>query len=224
VRFEVSKVLDAIEARLTTDPALARAVVDLSEIVRYADLDGGRPASMLRLGLVIDALGRHVAEESVPVYAVVPRSLLSDADLTSNERMVVRRWADDGVVEVVPELGDRVLEVAELIGLPVLTRSRAEQYRDRRPWVDEPGRLLAAVPGKALFDPRLIRFTTGMRKKSWNHNCIALGLASGFIEPLESTSIHLVMIAVTRLLQNFPMRHGIAAAAQRFNAQPRGGV
>lgn len=147
MRFEVSKVLDAIEARLTTDPALARAVVDLSEVVRYADLDGGRPASMLRLGLVIDALGRHVAEENVPVYAVVPRALLSDADLTSNERMVVRRWADDGVVEVVPQMGDRVLEVAELLGLPVLTRSRAEQFRDGRPWVDEPGRLLAAVPG-----------------------------------------------------------------------------
>jgi hypothetical protein len=147
VRFEVSKVLDAIEARLTTDPALARAVVDLSEIVRYADLDGGRPASMLRLGLVIDALGRHVSEENVPVYAVVPRGLLSDADLTSNERMVVRRWADDGVVEVVPQLDDRVYEVAELLGLPVLTRARGEQFRDRRPWVEEPGRLLAAVPG-----------------------------------------------------------------------------
>jgi hypothetical protein len=102
---------------------------------------------MLRLGQVVDALGRHVAEENVPVYAVVPRALLSDPDLTSNERMVVRRWADDGVVEVVPEMEDRVLEVAELIGLPVLTRSRAEQFRDRRPWVDEPGRLLAAVPG-----------------------------------------------------------------------------
>jgi hypothetical protein len=147
VRFEVSKVLDAIEARLTTDPALARAVVDLAEVVRYADLDGGRPASMLRLGLVIDALGRHVAEENVPVYAVVPRSLLSDADLTSNERMVVRRWADDGIVEVIPQVQDRVLEVAELLGLPVLTRVRAEQFRDGRPWVDEPGRLLAAVPG-----------------------------------------------------------------------------
>ncbi|GAA2546887.1 hypothetical protein GCM10010435_15170 [Winogradskya consettensis] len=147
LRFEVSKVLDAIEGRLTTDPALARAVIDLSEIVRYADLDGGRPASLLRLGLVIDALGRHVAEENVPVYAVVPRGLLSDADLTSNERMVVRRWADDGVVEVVPQLDDRVLEVAELLGLPVLTRTRAEQFRDRRPWVEDPGRLLAAVPG-----------------------------------------------------------------------------
>jgi hypothetical protein len=147
VRFEVSKVLDAIEARLTTDPALARAVVDLSEVVRYADLDGGRPASMLRLGLVIDALGRHVSEENVPVFAVTPRGLLSDGDLTSNERMVVRRWADDGKVEVVPQLDDRVYEVAELLGLPVLTRSRGEQFRAVRPWVGEPGRLLAAVPG-----------------------------------------------------------------------------
>src|SRR3954466_5924952 len=143
VRFEVSKVLDAIEARLTTDPALARAVVDLAEVVRYADLDGGRAASMLRLGLVIDALGRHVAEENVPVYPIAPRGLLSDADLTSNERMVVRRWADDGKVEVVPQLDDRIFEVAEMLGLPVLTRTRGDQFRGRRPWVDEPGRLPA---------------------------------------------------------------------------------
>jgi hypothetical protein len=148
VRFEVSKVLDAIEARLTTDPALARAVVDLSEIVRYADLDGGRPASSVRLGLVVDALGRYFAEENVPVYVISPRGLLSDTDLTSNERMVIRRWADDGKVEVVPVLDDRVFEVAELLGVPVLTRTRGEQFRSRRPWVDEPGRLLAAIAGE----------------------------------------------------------------------------
>ncbi|MBM2621181.1 FHA domain-containing protein [Actinoplanes sp. LDG1-06] len=146
MRFEVSKVLDAIEARLTTDPALARAVVDMSEIIRYADLDGGRPASSVRLGLVIDALGKRVSEENVPVYVVAPRGLLSDTDLTSNERMVIRRWADDGKVEVVPQLDDRVFEVAELLGLPVLTRTRGN--RDRHPWVEEPGRLLAAVAGE----------------------------------------------------------------------------
>ena len=148
MRFEVSKVLDAIEARLSTDPALARAVVDMSEIVRYADLDGGRPASAVRLGMVIDALGQRVAEENVPVYVVAPRGLLSDTDLTSNERMVVRRWADDGKVEVVPVLDDRVFEVAEMLGVPVLTRSRGDQFRARRPWVDEPGRLLAAIAGE----------------------------------------------------------------------------
>ncbi|MEU4426306.1 FHA domain-containing protein [Actinoplanes sp. NPDC024001] len=145
MRFEVSKVLDAIEARLTTDPALARGVVDLSEVVRYADLDGGRPASLVRLGLLVDALGRHVAEENVPVYAIAPRGLISDTDLTSNERMVVRRWADDGKIEVVPQIDDRVLEVAEMLGLPVLTRDREDRFRDRRPWVTDPGRLLALV-------------------------------------------------------------------------------
>ncbi|MEU4559660.1 FHA domain-containing protein [Actinoplanes sp. NPDC023936] len=159
MRFEVSKVLDAIEVRLTTDPALARAVVDLSEVVRYADLDGGRPASLVRLGLLVDALGRYVAEENVPVYAVAPRGLISDTDLTSNERMVVRRWADDGKIEVVPQLDDRVLEVAEMLGLPVLTRDREDRFRDRRPWVADPGRLLALVSnqGGPTLVPRVGR-------------------------------------------------------------------
>ena len=62
--------------------------------------------------------------------------------------MVVRRWADDGKFEVVPQLDDRVLEVAEMLGLPVLTRDREDRHRDRRPWVADPGRLLALVSGQ----------------------------------------------------------------------------
>lgn len=134
MRFEVSRVLDAIERQLSTDPVVARGVVDLAEIVRLVDLDGGRPASLLRLGQVIDALARHLGEDGVAVYVVVGRPLLSDAELSSNERMVIRRWADDGLVEVLPDAGDRVLEVAELTGLPVLTRR-------------EPGRWLAPTAG-----------------------------------------------------------------------------
>ncbi|HZN75493.1 MAG TPA: FHA domain-containing protein [Micromonosporaceae bacterium] len=134
MRFEVSRVLDAIEKQLSTDPVVARAVVDLAEVLRYTDLDAGRPASLLRLGLVIDALARHLGEESVSVYVVADRAVLSDSDLTSNERMAIRRWADDGLVEVLPAAGERVFEVAELTGLPVLTRQ-------------EPGRWLAPVPG-----------------------------------------------------------------------------
>ncbi|MDG4767587.1 FHA domain-containing protein [Solwaraspora sp. WMMD406] len=147
MRFEVSKVLDAIERRLSTDPATARAVVDLAEVVRYVDFDNGRPANMLRLGQLVDALGREVAEENVPVYVVVHRGLLSDADLTSNERMVARRWADDGLVEVLANPADRLLEVAELLGLPVLSRNRFEGLRGRYQWLGQPGRLLAPLPG-----------------------------------------------------------------------------
>ncbi|MER5453309.1 FHA domain-containing protein [Micromonospora sp. NPDC002389] len=148
MRFEISKVLDAIEGRVCTDPQLVRAVIDLAEVIRYQDLDGGRPASTLRLGMVIDALARSLEEDTVPVYAVVHRGVLSDADLTSNERMVVRRWADDGLVEVLDNPGDRMLEVADLLGLPVLSRVRFDGLRGRYPWlVDQPGRALAPVPG-----------------------------------------------------------------------------
>ncbi|MGV9982289.1 FHA domain-containing protein [Micromonospora wenchangensis] len=148
MRFEISKVLDAIEGRVCTDPSLARAVLDLAEVIRYQDLDGGRPASLLRLGMVIDALSRELAEDSVPVYAIVHRALLSDADLTSNERMVVRRWADDGLVEVLDNPGDRMLEVADLLGLPVVSRVRFDGLRGRFPWlVEQPGRVVAPVPG-----------------------------------------------------------------------------
>ena len=79
--------------------------------------------------------------------------------------------------------------------------------------------LLSGVEGKVLTEPRVIRFKTGRRKKSWNKNCIAMGLASGFLEPLESTSIHMIMTAVTRLLQLFPHGEIKQSIVDEYNTQ-----
>jgi tryptophan halogenase len=81
--------------------------------------------------------------------------------------------------------------------------------------------LLANLDGKPLADPRLIKFTTGMRKKAWNRNVIAVGLAGGFLEPLESTSIHLVQAAVSQLIEFFPDTGFSAADIDEYNRQSR---
>ena len=85
---------------------------------------------------------------------------------------------------------------------------------------DEARKILTeGLEGEALFEPRLIRFKAGRRRTTWVKNCVAIGLSSGFIEPLESTSIHLIMIAVTRLLQSFPFGGISPALRNRFNQQ-----
>lgn len=79
--------------------------------------------------------------------------------------------------------------------------------------------LISEIEGETLIQPRLIRYRTGRRRKTWDKNVVALGLSSGFVEPLESTSIHLIMIGVTRLMQLFPFGGISQVVVDRYNRQ-----
>jgi hypothetical protein len=156
VRFEVSRVMDTIEQRLTTDVTLAQAVVDLADVARFVALDGGRPINLLRLGMVVDALSRYLIDAGAMLYPVVGREALSEAALTSKERMVLGRWADDGLIEVTPVVADRVVEIADFTGLPLIVVRDQPQFAARFPWlVDSPERVLRLTPraGGAVLTP-----------------------------------------------------------------------
>ncbi|HTF94624.1 MAG TPA: tryptophan halogenase family protein [Cellvibrio sp.] len=81
--------------------------------------------------------------------------------------------------------------------------------------------LMSRLDGKAMAEPRQLRFTAGMRKKCWEKNCVAIGLSSGFLEPLESTSIHLIQMGISKLLGKFPRDDMSSLLIDSYNKEMR---
>jgi tryptophan halogenase len=81
--------------------------------------------------------------------------------------------------------------------------------------------LLDSIEGEPLMTPRIIPFTTGIRKKSWNKNCLSLGLAQGFVEPLESTAIHLVSKTIAYFIRMFPTKQTNQTLIDEYNRRVR---
>ncbi|MDO6421933.1 tryptophan halogenase family protein [Saccharophagus degradans] len=81
--------------------------------------------------------------------------------------------------------------------------------------------LLGSVEGGLRTEPRLVKFKTGRSVKQWNKNCVSIGLASGFLEPLESTSLHLIQSAVTRLIRMLPADEIQQPIVDEYNRQSK---
>ncbi|MEJ0061493.1 MAG: tryptophan halogenase family protein [Terricaulis sp.] len=77
--------------------------------------------------------------------------------------------------------------------------------------------LIASLDGEPLADPWMLKFKAGRRRKTWHKNCCAIGLSAGFMEPLESQSIHLIQVGISRLMTLFPDRRHAQSEVDRYN-------
>ncbi|MBL4942154.1 MAG: tryptophan 7-halogenase [Colwellia sp.] len=103
--------------------------------------------------------------------------------------------------------------------IPLQTRMgngsvHCSEFIDEQSAMDE---LLGDVDGELLTEPRVINFNVGRREKFMHKNCVAIGLSAGFLEPLESTSLHLIQRAIMRLVSHFPNKHCDEINAKQFN-------
>lgn len=123
------------ERRLTLDTSAAEYVIDVANVVREPALGGERAADLARLAGVLDALADFARDPAVQVYAITDRSLLTDGRLTAAERHDLGRWYADGKLEVLPRADDRILELADALGLRVVSADNFLDFHRAYPWI-----------------------------------------------------------------------------------------
>lgn len=105
--------------------------------------------------------------------------------------------------------------------IPLQTRTGNGLVYSSRFCSDDDARatLLGNITGETITEPLQLKFKTGRRVNAWHKNCVAIGLSSGFVEPLESTSIHLIDTALVRLMRLFPFSGAMEPLAEQFNQE-----
>ncbi|SEA08938.1 tryptophan halogenase family protein [Microbulbifer marinus] len=142
------------------------------------------------------------------------------------------KWLPCDRAMAVPSAGSRPLvpytrSIAHAAGwqwrIPLQHRTGNGIVYSSRHWSDDDARevLMSNLDGAPLAEPKLIPFRTGRRARQWEKNVVSIGLSSGFLEPLESTSIHLIQSAATRLIKSFPHRGVKPEEVAEFNRQSR---
>ena len=162
--------------------------------------------SGMRALLIGDALGNGYEDwnqwllcnraQAVPCASVEP--------VTPYTRSTARKAGWQWRIPLQHRIGNGYVYASEMIGDDEVT-----------------GSLLASLDGEAMADPRPVKFRPGRRLKSWDKNVVAIGLSSGFLEPLESTSIHLIQTGIHRLLAMFPSTGFSAPDIEEYNRQAR---
>lgn len=123
------------ESRLTLDASAAEYVVDVANVVREPGLGGERQADLARFEGVLDALAEYAHDPAVQVYAITDRSLLTDGRLTPDERERLEHWYDGGLLEVLPRADDRILELADALGVQVISSDNFLEFHRSHPWI-----------------------------------------------------------------------------------------
>ncbi|MDN4501166.1 tryptophan 7-halogenase [Alteromonadaceae bacterium BrNp21-10] len=128
-----------------------------------------------------------------------------------------------GPTEITPNTKASASDAGWIWRIPLQTRVGNGYVYASEYCTDEEAKatLLAQLDGELLTEPRVIHFKTGMREQVWQGNCLSLGLASGFIEPLESTAIHLVVRGMVHFMRNLPNKKCQAALRNEFNRRIR---